>query len=98
MTQFPQGQSNQEPDRGVLVLVLGILSLTVCALLGPVSWMMGKGDLAKMNTGQMSSNGRGITQGGMICGIVGTVFLGLGLLWILFVLVIGVGALATAAP
>ncbi len=87
-----------EPHRGVLILVLGILSIVICALIGPFAWQMGKGDLAKINAGQMDAEGKGLTQAGMICGIVGTVFLALWLLYIIFIVVIMIiGAGAAAA-
>ncbi len=88
-----------EPDRGTLVLVLGILSLVtiliyclapIGAILGIFAWVMGQKDLAKMKAGTMDDRGRGTTQAGWICGIIGTVLdllltlgcgLGLGVIW-----------------
>jgi predicted Zn finger-like uncharacterized protein len=78
-----------EPHRGGLVLGLGITSLVlvlVCGLapislvLGLVAWVMGHGDLRKIDAGAMEPEGRGNTQAGWICGIIGTVFSGLFLL------------------
>jgi len=85
-----------EPHRATLVFVLGLLSILICGLLGPVALIMGKGDLAKMDAGQMDPSGKGLTQAGWICGIIGTVFLVLGLLWTVFVVILGVGAAATS--
>jgi hypothetical protein len=48
--------------------------------LGILSWIMGARDLAKMREGVMDPEGRGNTQGGMVCGIIGTVLNSLGLL------------------
>lgn len=96
MTTMP-GSGSQAPHRGVLILVLGILSIVICQLLGPVAWIMGKGDLQKIDAGQMDREGRGLTQAGMICGIVGTVLLILSLLWIVFVVILGIGAAAAGA-
>jgi hypothetical protein len=75
---------DREPHRGVLILVLGILSL-VClpmvtlvippvlgVVLGLVSWVMGHGDLKKMAANEMDPDGSGLTRGGWICGIIGT--------------------------
>jgi hypothetical protein len=88
-----------EPHRGTMILVLGILSLLVCGLLGPVAWAMGSTDLKKMQAGQMDASGRGETQAGYICGIVATILMGIGLvfvvLWfVMFAAVIG----GAAAP
>ncbi len=75
-----------EPDRGAVVLALGIISLAlilvwcatpVGAILGLVAWIMGQIDLRKMKSGQMDDQNRGMTQAGWICGILGTVLNGL---------------------
>ncbi|MGA1057220.1 MAG: hypothetical protein ACO3Y3_05950 [Phycisphaerales bacterium] len=61
------------PHRGTTVLVMGILSLVICAPLGIAAWIMGKGDLAKIDAGLMDPSGRGTTLAGMVLGIFGTV-------------------------
>ncbi len=75
-----------EPDRGAVVLTLGIISLAAMvvwcaaplwAILGLAAWIMGQTDLRKMNSGQMDDRGRSTTQAGWICGIIGTVLNGL---------------------
>lgn len=63
------------PHRGTTVLVMGILSLVICAPLGIAAWIMGKGDLSKIDAGLMDPMGRGTTQAGMVLGIIGTVLL-----------------------
>ncbi len=98
---MPQSSGGYAPHRGVLVLVLGILSIVFCQILGPFAWLMGKGDLAKINAGQIDPTGRDLTKVGMICGIIGTVLLALSLmfalLWVVFVVILGVAA-ASGAP
>lgn len=101
MSQFPPpmpGNSSTgfgtAPHRGVLVLVLGILSIVLCGLLGPVAWIMGNKDMAEIDAGRMDPTGRGMTQAGKICGIVGTVLVVLGVgLWVLM-MIVGIGAAA----
>lgn len=75
-----------EPDRGAVVLALGIISLAlilvwctapVAAILGLAAWIMGQTDLRKMKSGRMDDQNRGMTQAGWICGIIGTVLNGL---------------------
>ena len=61
--QQPTTMTHMEPHRGVLILVLGILSLTVCGILAPFAWVMGNTDLEKMRAGQMDPSGEGLTQG-----------------------------------
>lgn len=71
-----------EPHRGVLILVLGILSLMVCGVLGIFAWLMGKSDLEKMRLGQMDKEGEPLTKVGYILGIVGTILFVIQLLFV----------------
>ena len=71
-------------------MILGILSFVVCQLLGPVAWIMGQADLAEMKKGQMNPQGEGLTRGGMIVGIISTVFLVLGLAFIGLMCAVGI--------
>lgn len=67
-----------QPHRGSTILVLGILSLVICAVCGPIAWAMANKDLAAMGSGLMDPSGMDQTKAGKICGIIGTVFLILG--------------------
>ncbi|HEY1860513.1 MAG TPA: hypothetical protein VGG61_09180 [Gemmataceae bacterium] len=40
---------------------------------GIPAWILGQRDLAKMRTGEMDPTGKGSTQGGWICGMIGTI-------------------------
>jgi predicted Zn finger-like uncharacterized protein len=65
-----------EPHRGTLILVLGVVSIVIHILgvpLGLPAWIMGARDLKKMDRGDMDPTGRGTTQAGYICGIIGTI-------------------------
>lgn len=82
------------PDRGGLVLSLGITSIVItvigCLLCGPLglvglglgipAWIMGQRDLARMRAGDMDARNRGTTYAGWVCGIVGTLLGALALL------------------
>ncbi|MAF65201.1 MAG: hypothetical protein CMJ84_06040 [Planctomycetes bacterium] len=59
------------PHRGVVILVLGILSLLLCFVFGIAAWVMGNADLKQMDAGLMDPEGRGLTQAGKLCGIIG---------------------------
>jgi len=89
--------STQAPHRGALILVLGILGLLVCQVLSFFAWIMGKGDLQRMDAGEMDSDGRGLTQAGMICGIVGVALLAIGILIFVVMMVFGLAAGAAGA-
>jgi len=64
-----------KPHRGTLILILGILGIVFCGPLAVVAWVLGSGDLKQMDAGMMDPAGRGNTQAGRICGIIGTVLL-----------------------
>jgi hypothetical protein len=76
-----------ESHRGGLILSLGIAGMIasgihVFSLIGvPLSvaaWVMGQGDLHRMQNSQLDPSGAGTTQAGRICGIIGTC---LGAMW-----------------
>jgi hypothetical protein len=81
-----------KPHRGTLILILGILSLVICAPLGIAAWVMGSGDLKEIDAGTMDPAGRGTTQAGKICGIIGTVLFIISLVIIGIVFMFGLAA------
>lgn len=70
--------------RATTILVVGILGVVCCQLCGPVAWYMGRDELAKIQAGLVSTLDEGTAKAGMILGIVATILLGLGLLWMVF--------------
>jgi hypothetical protein len=68
----------QFSPRSSAVLTLGILSLAVCSIMGPIAWSMGSEELRRIDAGLTAPYGRGTAQAGRICGIIGTSFLILG--------------------
>lgn len=96
----PDGRTYLMPHRGTMILVLGILSLVVCAFLGIPALLMANTDLRAMREGRMDPSGEGITTAGKVLGIIGTVFAAIGLIggciYGLFV-VIFIGAAAAGA-
>jgi hypothetical protein len=60
-----------KPHRGVLILVLGILSFVLCGIFTAIpAWVMGSADLKEMDAGMMDPAGRGMTGAGRILGII----------------------------
>ncbi len=62
-----------QPHRGVMILVFGLLGLVPCCLsiVFPIlAWVFGSQDLREMRAGRMDPSGQGLTQAGMILGIV----------------------------
>ena len=66
-------QQSLIPHRGVLILVLGILGIVCCFICGIVAWVMGNNDMREIDAGRMDPTGRGLTQAGKICGMVGVI-------------------------
>src|SRR5688500_13402041 len=102
MTMYdPAARTRAGTLNGTLMLVLGILSIVVCGILGPFAWVMGDNALAALDRGEGDPNERGTVTAGRICGIIGTVFLILGILMVIAYLVIVflfIGVAATQAP
>src|ERR1700677_1460956 len=67
----------ENPGRGIMILVFGILSLVCCTLFGPIAWILGRQDLAQIRRGVIASDAEQMTKIGMILGIVGTCLLAL---------------------
>jgi len=86
-----------KPNRATLILVLGILSLVICAPLGIAAWVMGNKDLREMDAGVMDPSGRSLTNGGRICGIIGIVLLALSIIAVVLMLALGVLGAAAAS-
>lgn len=81
-----------ESSQAVLVFVLGILGLLMCQILAPIAWAIGNGELRGIAEGRRPPQDRGLASAGRVLGIIGTVLLGLGLLFgLLFLVLAGVG-------
>ena len=66
--------------QGTTVLVLGILSVVVMPLLGPFAWIMGRRALREVDSSGVPASNRQMLVGGLVTGIIGTVFLVMGAL------------------
>lgn len=84
----PSTQLPLRPHRGGVVLALGILGIVVCFICGIIAWVMGNNDLREMAAGTMDPDGRGLTQAGKICGMIGVILV---IVWIfIWLLILGV--------
>lgn len=78
----------------IIALVAGILSFVFCPfILGIVAWIMGKGELSKIERGESSEAGRTMAKIGMWLGIVNVI---LSILFGLVYILIIVLAIATS--
>ncbi|OWK36164.1 Polyribonucleotide nucleotidyltransferase [Fimbriiglobus ruber] len=85
---------NYEPHRGVLILVLGILSFVLCGIFTAIpAWIMGKADLQKMDEGIMDPEGRSMTNIGKILGMISCILtlVVMGFYCVIFVIALAAG-------
>ena len=66
--------------------MLAILGWTVCQIFSPFAWSMGASDLREMRAGRMDNSGYGMTQAGVVLGIIGTILLIVAAVFIVFVM------------
>ncbi len=88
------GRAVDHPQ-GTTILVLGICSLVICGLLGPVAWIMGNNALKEIDANPSAYTNRGSVSAGRICGIITSVLMILGIL--LFVVLIIAGAASSSS-
>jgi hypothetical protein len=76
-----------------IALAVSILGLILCGVLAPVGMVMGRNELQRIDTGQGDPGARGMAQAAWIIGLIGTIILALGVLFLLLV----IGVLASAS-
>ena len=71
-----------------MILTFGILGIACCFPLGIAAWIMGNNDMQQIEAGMMDPSGKGTTNAGKICGIIGTILaiVGCGIQLIIFAL------------
>ena len=82
----------RDHPQATTILVLGILSLVVCQLIGPVAWVMGKRALDEIDRSGGAVGGRGQIQAGYICGIIASVLIALALVVVVIAVIVGATA------
>ncbi len=88
-------QLQVEHPSGTTVLVLGILSLVLCAILGPFGWAKGNEAMRDCALSPGRYSNRGSIQAGRICGIVASCLF---VLQILLIIVVVAAALPRSFP
>jgi uncharacterized membrane protein YjgN (DUF898 family) len=83
----PSAEVLPRSSNAVAILVLGILSLVVCAVMGPIAWYMGHGELARINAGLVSREDHGMVNAGYICGIIGSILMLITVVFVIFFVV-----------
>jgi TRAP-type C4-dicarboxylate transport system permease small subunit len=74
----------QQSSKATIAVVVGVLGIVCCGLLAPVAWYLGNEEIKAIDAGRLSETNRGMAQVGKILGIIGSILLVLGLLWVLF--------------
>ncbi len=85
----PGNQMYPEQSQATTALVLGILSIVVCQILGPFAWQIAVKEIAAIDAGQRPPENRSNANAGKILGIIGTVMLALGLLFLIGIFALG---------
>ena len=77
--------SGQNQTLAIISLVLGIASIVICQITGPVAFILGFLARRKASQNPAEYGGAGLALGGMITGIIGTIFLLLAIAYVIFV-------------
>lgn len=77
---------NPFESRGTTIMVIGILSLVICGLLGPVAWVMGNKLKSEAQAAGFPEPGN--AKAGRICGIIATALLVFSVLFLVFFFVV----------
>jgi TRAP-type C4-dicarboxylate transport system permease small subunit len=87
-------ESNAYPEssQATTALVLGILGLICCQPLGIIAWVLANKELEGIRSGLRNPDNQGMATAARVLGIIGAVFLALG---ILFGLAFFLGLIAT---
>ena len=73
---YPPPGYGVEHRQGTAVLVLGILSLVVCSVIGPIAWSLGNRTLREIDAAPAGYfRNRAHVVAGRICGIIATILL-----------------------
>ena len=71
-------------NRATIALILGILGVVCCGLCAPFAWVMGNRELEAIRSGLAPAANQGLATAGKILGIIGSVLLILGIVWMIF--------------
>ncbi len=78
---YPEAKAS---SRATTALILGILGFVCCQLCAPFAWYMGNKEVKAIKSGESSVAGQGFAMAGMVLGIIGSIFLVFGLIWVFF--------------
>jgi hypothetical protein len=73
-------------------MILGIVGVVICGFTAPFALVIGRRAMNEIDASGGTLGGRGMAQAGFILGIVGSVFLVLGLLYVVVLIIIAVAS------
>jgi hypothetical protein len=79
------GAAGQNQTLAIVSLVLGVISILICQLTGPVAIVLGFMARGKAKNNPSEYTGSGLALGGIITGLIGTLFLILAIFYLIFV-------------
>jgi Domain of unknown function (DUF4190) len=88
---YPYPQPQADAPGATTALVLGILGIVVCQILAPFAWDYGNRALEEIELSGRTLGGHGNAKAGQILGIIGTILLGLVLVYIVFIIILAAG-------
>ena len=87
---YQQQPPQQDHPRATMSMILGILGLVICTVIAPFAWRIGKKTMDEIDASGGRLGGRGMAQAGYIMGIIGTVVLVLGVLFLVVAIPLGI--------
>jgi hypothetical protein len=83
---YPQPQA--DAPGATTALVLGILGLVLCGVLAPFAWYYGNRALEEIELSGRTLGGHGNAKAGQIMGIIGTILLGVTLVFVVIYVIV----------
>jgi uncharacterized membrane protein YjgN (DUF898 family) len=100
MSDQPPQFAPQPPahPQSTTALILGILGIVLCGLLAPFAWFVGNKAVDEIDRNPGLYSGRGEANAGKVLGIIGTVMLGVGVLFVLGAIAfVGIAAMSSGS-
>jgi len=79
---YPPYRPPQDHPQATTALILGIVGVVVCQVVAPFAFHLGRKAMREIDASGGTIGGRGNAQAGYVLGIVGTVLLGLTVLFV----------------
>ena len=86
---FPESTPYPESSQASTALVVSIVGLVCCQVLGIVAWIMANSELKAIQEGRRNPANEGTATAARIIGIVTTVLLAIGIVFLIFALFAG---------